>query len=215
MRFSLSLLLFSLFLSFNSISTQTSNTNEEQMEAAINAVKTGGLVILLPTKAKTLAALEETLTNENFTEKSKNQIRRRIDETKNNIKRDQEWIVALFDRYYTAGDTYFIYDTDFKNLKNGLLSGYFLDKNLAISSSIERPENFLIVRKGNPDQSQYTTREALIVYDKNGADLPRPFPSVSPLWGLALSKDQVDFMRYRNAIRKLSSKFLRLQESDK
>ncbi len=211
MRFNL-ILLCLFFLGQHTLIAQELASDEERMEAAVKALTEGGLVVLLPTKAKTIHALEEMLANGQLAQKSRIQLKKRLEYTKSNVKRDQEWIISLFSRYYTSGATYFIFDTDFKNLKNEQLTGYFLDKNLAIDPSIKRPDDFLIVRKGSPDQGQYTTGEALIVYDKNGDDLPALFPSVASMWGLAFSKDQVDFMRYRNAIRKLSSRLVKMKE---
>ena len=206
MRF-ISILFFLLLFGFNAIFTQASQTDEERMEMAINAITQGGLVVLLPTKSKTIKALEKTLTDGDLSQKSRVQLAKRLDNTKSIVQRDQKWLITFFDRYYTSGGVYFIYDKDLKNLQSDTSTGYFLDKNLVTDLSINRPDDFLIVRKAIPDQVHYTTRDALIVYDKEGNDLPPQFPSVSPLWGLGLSKDRIDFMRYRNAVKKLSLRF--------
>lgn len=209
MRF-FSILFFLLLFGFNMVFAQTSFTDEERMEAAVSTIKKGGLVILLPTKTKTINALEEALTGKDLSQKNQIQFTKRLDNTKSIVKRDQEWLITFFARFYTSGDTYFIYDTNFKKLKEGIPHGYFLDKNLEINSTINCPDNFLIVRKSIPNQVQYTTGDALIVYDSKGNDLPPLFPSVSPLWGMGLSKDRVDFMRYRNSVKKLSLRFERM-----
>lgn len=201
------------FLFFFCLSTlfstaQTDSLQQAAFESAGLALKDGGLVVLLPTKSKTIAAMEDLLTSGDLSKNRQLSLAVRLEDIKKDVIRDQEWIIELLDEYYTVGDLYFIYDHDWPTIKDSTQAGYFLNHNLDYDSKISSPEKFLILRKGTPDPAKYTVREAFILYDQDGQDLADPFPSIAglaePFLPFTITKEQIDFARYKRAIKKLS-----------
>ena len=200
--------LFFLCLSTLFSTAQTDSLQQAAFESAGLALKDGGLVVLLPTKSKTIAAMEELLISGDLSKNRQLSLSVRLEDTRHEVLRDQEWIMELLYEYYTVGDLYFIYDHDWPSVKNGAQTGYFLNHNLDLDNKISSPDNFLILCKGTPDPSKYTVREAFMLYDQHGNDLPPTFPSISglaePFLPFTFTKEQIDFARYKRAVKKLS-----------
>lgn len=207
-------LFFLLFLFC--ISSQTilvAQESEQQLNAAKQALKEGSLIVFLPTQHKAIEHLtkmrDQAAPNSADYERYNKQIEIRMAE----VKLQQTFISRAFRAYYTLNEVYFLFDSDWKQLQAGQAQGLFLNDHLEKSDRIIGPkDNFLIVRKYRADQSRYTIKEALVVYDQAGRDLPEPFPAATSLKvpfalaALLSPSEDAEQRKYNKAVHAINNK---------
>jgi len=150
---------------------------KERGKAVLDDLRSGVLIVRLPSDHRKTTALQEALDNDDLSETNKNYLQRELEGTKIERKKLNEELMQAFAENYTFSDVLFMYDTAMSLLNDGRQRGYFLDSMLQVDERLSlenRP--YAVLRWGNTDQSTSTGAESLVLMDAQGENLTPPFP---------------------------------------
>lgn len=191
-----------LFLSFGTASFAQSKvfkSDRRKAFAQIEALKDGGALVLRLTLHKKNADLYRKAGNTKLADRLEKDLR----------KKNLLLATTFLDKSFSFCPVYIIESKNYGRVINGEKSGYFLDKNLKIDSSITlNHDNIFFVEIGNVYEvvrkddsflkSELTStpivQNALVIKDKNSNQLMKPFPFNVPLDGVFL--DLSNFIVY-------------------
>lgn len=170
-----------LFLFFGiTLSAQGEKIASERKAIGAEAIvdlKEGALLVRLPSKRRKIQHLEGLIADRDLAEKTRKRLRKDLENTINERNRYNIQLTKAFDSLFTFTEVYFLYDSAMVVLNKGERSGFFLDKNLELDQNKTlKTEQFLVARIGSTDASKTTAIEAIVIMDKKGKDLERPFP---------------------------------------
>lgn len=155
---------------------------EQKIEATTHLaqLKSGYLVILLPTQSKKIALLEDLV----FRNPSNARHAALLAETKKEVSELQESIVKAYKAEYHFSKYLFMPDTMAKELRNGERTGLFVDENLAANKTLSIPdkEHYYIAYIGRANAATSTGKKSLLIETKEGKLLQAPFPYAVPLF---------------------------------
>jgi hypothetical protein len=151
--------------------------NRLRSEQAIVDLREGALVVRLKSKRNKIEKLEEAIANPELDEKERNRLKKELDETTMEKEEYNAGLSDAFVNYYTFSAIYFMYDTSSVALKNGVKSGFLLDKDLKVDPNITIGEDSIfVIYNGELDATNSSGMEALIIMDGNFNILQSPFP---------------------------------------
>lgn len=178
-------------------------SDRKEAFAQIEALKDGGALVLRLTLHKKNADLYRQAGNIKLADRLEKDLR------------EQNRLIAttFLDESFNFCEVYIIETTDYGKVINGEKSGYFLDRNLKIDSNIVFDNDyFFFVEIGNVYEvvrkddsflksevsSTPIVQNALVIKDKDGQQLFKPFPFNVPLDGIFL--DPSSFVIYLRGI---------------
>lgn len=190
-----SIVLFSLIVLFTSVNAQTDEqiyeSDRQAAFAQIMGLKDSGAIVLRLILHKKNADLYRQAGNTKLADKLEKDLR----------LSNKTLALSFLDESFNFCPVYVIESADYGRVLNGQESGYFLDKNLNIDSSIVMKEKYFlfidigsvyeVVRKDDSFlKSEVTStpviQNALVFKDKNLQQLFKPFPNSVPLDGVYL-----------------------------
>ncbi len=141
---------------------------------AINELKNGVLIVVIPGNHKKIERLKEELKNPKTKDKQKKRIKNTIEfaEAKREILVDKLW--KGFEKDYHFSEFAFIYDTTTAYILNNRMDEVSFVKKKEQTNLKDKPLFFL--RYGNTDRVNTTGIESWIITDDQFDDLKRPFP---------------------------------------
>jgi hypothetical protein len=153
---------------------------DNRMEASehIQNLEKGTLIVRLSSKYKNIQALEKALLNNDRSAKDRKRLDKKLHKIRAKQSKANNEICYSFDEYYKFSQFRFVYDTSMVHVLNGKSSGFFLNKNMAIDSSISIDTNspVYILSFGQTDASETQNLEGYIIYDYKNNIPPKPFP---------------------------------------
>jgi len=163
-----------LFFLSNQIIAQIDPVN------AINELKNGVLIVVIPGNHKKIALLKKELKNPKTKKRQRNRIEKIIDlaEKRRKILIEQMW--QGFEKDYHFSEFAFIYDTTTTHILNGRMEKVvFIRDNDKINL---KGKPFLFLRYGNTDRGNTTGIESWVVTNHQFDDLEKPFPYYVPVY---------------------------------
>lgn len=187
---------------------------EERRQALemVEVLQKGGIIVRLATNARKIAGMQEVLDEGELTSLNRSRLKARMETTIEETRQKQELIVSLMREIYDIGPVYFIFDTTLVLLQGEQTSGYFLNDDLQIDPTINRPNDFVIARIGYTDAATTSRAEAMMLTDREQQALPAPFPNAITFnnLGYALNKllapDIAERKRMEGMIERLRNK---------
>lgn len=159
----------------------------DMAEAAVNALKTGGLIVRLPTNARKIAGMQEVLARNEITPANYRRLEERITETMIETREQGLTLIRLMREEYEIGPLYFIPDTAYTLIQNEDSAGFFYNDKLELDPSITKPQgDVLLMRIGYADESSAVRAEGFILSNSSLDDLRLPFPGVIAFGNLSL-----------------------------
>jgi hypothetical protein len=153
---------------------------DNRMEASehIQDLEKGTLIVRLSSKYKNIQALEKALLSDKLSAKDRKRLHKELNKIRATQNKNNNEIRYSFDEYYKFSQFRFVYDTAMVHVLNGKSSGFFLNKNMAIDSSIsiDPYAPLYILSFGQTDASETQNLEGYIIYDHKNNILPKPFP---------------------------------------
>jgi hypothetical protein len=160
----------------------------EMAQAAVNALRSGGLVVRLPTNAKKIAAMEAVLSEDELQPNNRGRLEQRLAQTIAETRMRNLLLISNLREQYQLGPLYFIPDTAYTLLQETADRVFFYNDQLELDPSIVQPNgDVLIMRLGYTDASETARAEAFILSNSALEDLVAPFPG-------AVTFDNLGFM---------------------
>lgn len=185
----------------------------EMAEAAVSALKSGGLIVRLPTNAKKIAGMQEVLSRDELSPNNRGRLQERLDETIAHTRTHNLLLIQLLSEQYQLGPLYFIPDTAYTLLQAKNSHGFFYNEQLELDPEIIQPSgDILIMRIGFTDASETARAEAFILSNSSQEDLIAPFPgavtfdNVGFLFNKMLAPEIAERRRLEGAVKRLVRK---------
>lgn len=201
------------FFAFSQTERLDNDTRAEMAEAAVNALKSGGLVVRLPTNAKKIGGMEEVLNRGDLSPQNKARLRERLNSTISETQRNNLMLIQALREQYKLGPLYFIPDTAYSLLQQEVNTGFFYNDQLELDPNIIQPNgDLLIMRIGYTDASKSARAEAFILSNIAMEDLVAPFPgaitfdNLGLMFNKMLAPEIAERKRIEGAVRRLVKK---------
>lgn len=189
---------------------------EARAEAALQALKKGGLVVRLQSNRKKIEALESALARRIPFDKDRARLEKRLSDTRAETLASNQVIAAAFKAYLTIAPVYFTYDYV---LFSGEPPSLLMDASLApLDTSPLVGDQWLALRFGALDVATTSGAEAMILQDAYLKDLAPPFPYGHKLtnFGFVLNKvldpDKAFIRNMRRVVIKLDRRLERYED---
>ena len=143
---------------------------------SISKLKKGALLVRLKTRKASIDALRKTGQN------------KKADKLHKQVFEDNRKVIQSFKKHYSFSDVYFFYSTESDEVRNGNLSGIFLNENtleVDTDKQIDITQQHYMILDIGPlkipvsDDSEYqhtSLSRALVMKDKDFEQMYRPFP---------------------------------------
>lgn len=157
---------------------QTNSFNAALAEEAINRLKEGVLILRLSSNSEKLRMLSELAQDENLKPRQKKRIEKITAATIAETNKLNRSLIAAFQKYFSFTKVLLMNDTEVQELKKGRRSGFFLDENLGLDSSVYLGERPYFIASYGPLTNSPTgsSVEGILVMDSKFQILPAPFP---------------------------------------
>jgi hypothetical protein len=171
---------FLLFGFCQETKAQWIRSKDNRMKASehIKDLEKGILIIRLSSKHNNIQALEKALLSNNLSAKDREQLDKKRNKIRDKQSKTNNEIRYSFDEHYKFSQFRFVYDTAMVKVLSGQSSGYFLNANMAIDSSISIDPNapLYFLSLGQTDGTETQNLEGYVIYDYKNKTLPKPFP---------------------------------------
>ena len=185
---------------------------------AAGALRTGGLVVRLPSNRKKIEEMERLLTAEP-NERERLRLQRELEHVRADTREQNLLWMSAFRQHYTATPVLFMYDADTDALLAGHTSGFLLKDNLTADPQLTLPADYLLTRINYTDPSTSARTEAFIFSDARLNDLQRPaltavkIANTGFLLNRLLAPDIAAAKRAEKTVRRLQDKVTEFLES--
>ena len=189
-------------------------TAENDAVSSLQQLRQSVLVVRLPSQSKKLEALAALAENEAASAEERARAKAQWETTQSDAKAEAMIIQAAFRNYFDYAPVLFMYDAATAQLTKGNRSGFFLDKNLGLSTEVLAATPFFILDVGFTDPSNSARSFAFIIKDESYQALPSPFPYAQRINTPGIVFDQLlgrNSMEkyYRKAVIRLNKKLYR------
>jgi len=151
-----------------------SNQIFAQSDNAINELKNGVLIVVIPGNHKKIEVLKKELKSPKVKDKRKKRIKKIIDITEQQREVLVTQLYESFKENYHFSEFAFIYDTATVHiLKKNVKKGIFIKDNDKIDLG---DKSLFFLRYGNTNRTNTSGIEAWIITDNEFNDLEKPFP---------------------------------------
>ena len=144
---------------------------------SLQKLSDGVLIVRLTSNSRKIKQLKLMEKGKGLSQKKRQRYAEQLKKIETQTNQENERVMKAFTAAYDFSETLFLFDTAAHYLKAGKQTGYFLNNNMEIDSSIDLSGRYyLLVKYGFPTDPGQKRTKGMVVMDKEYKDMVPPFP---------------------------------------
>ena len=146
-------------------------SEKTEAKTLLKQLSEGVLVVRLSSNNRKMKELERLANSPDASEKNKKRFQKMLETTREEGRQESLDVMKSFDGNYNFSKVLFMYDTASLQLKNGVKSGYFLNRELKVDPSISLEyDDWLMI------YFRHESPTLFVLLDRQFEQVQRPFP---------------------------------------